>query len=118
MPSIGFAAPLLPGTTEIDREAMKSCWNGERNAAYEDSRRRAGITRETTWLQSTPAGDMAVVVLEADDLEAALGAIATSDEPFDTWFREHLQQVHGFSLAEGFLPPEMILDYHSDAAGR
>jgi hypothetical protein len=118
MPSIGFAAPLLPGTTEIDREAMKSCWTGERSAAYEDSRRRAGITRETTWLQSTPTGDVAVVVLEADDLEAALGMIATSDAPFDTWFRDHLQQVHGFSLAEGFLPPEVILDYHSEATGR
>jgi hypothetical protein len=118
MPSIGFAAPLLPGTTGIDREAMRSCWTGERSAAYEDSRRRAGITRETTWLQSTPAGDVAVVVLEADDLQAALGMIATSEAPFDAWFREHLQRVHGFSPAEGFPPPEMILDYHSEATGR
>lgn len=118
MPTIGFVAPLLPGMTEIDREAMRSCWNGERNAAYEDSRRRAGITRETTWLQSTPMGDMAVVVIEADDIGVAMGAIASSDEPFDVWFRDHVQQVHGFSLAEGFPPPEVILDYHADSAGR
>lgn len=118
MPAIGFVAPLLPGMTESDRKAMNSCWNGERNAAYEDSRRRAGITRETTWLQSTPMGDVAVVVIEADDINAALGTIATSDEPFDVWFRDHVQEVHGISLAEGFPPPETVLDYHADAAGR
>jgi len=117
MPAIGFVAPLLPGTTQVDRDAMNSCWTGERNAAYEDSRRRAGITRETTWIQTTPMGDMAVVVMEADDIEAALGVIATSDEPFDQWFQEHVKKVHGISLAEGFPPPEMILNYRADAAG-
>ena len=98
--------------TEIDREAMTSCWNGDRKALYEESQRRAGITRETTWLQSTPTGGMAVVVIEADDIEAALRALATSDAPFDKWFRNHVQQVHGISLAEGFPPPEAILDCH------
>jgi hypothetical protein len=118
MPAIGFVAPLLPGKTDADREAMAACWKGERNAAYEDSRRRAGITRETTWLQTTPMGDVAVVVLEADDIGTAMGALATSTEPFDVWFRDHVQQVHGISLAEGFPPPELILDYQADSAGR
>jgi hypothetical protein len=118
VPAIGFTAPVLPGMTDLDRAAMRACWTGERSAAHQDSRRRAGITRETTWLQSTPAGDVAVIVIEADDVELALGTLATSDEPFDAWFRDHVQQVHGFSLADGFPPPEMILDYHADEAGR
>ena len=101
MPAIAFAAPLLPGKTETDRLAMQSCWHGERKAAYEDARRRAGITRESVWIQATRQGDLAFVYLEADDLGAAFTLIGTSDEPFDRWFRD----LHGLSLEEGFPPP-------------
>ena len=53
MQTIGFIAPLLPGKTETDRSAMIACWRGERNEAYEASRRRLGITREAIFIQST-----------------------------------------------------------------
>ena len=56
-------------------------------------------------------GDVAVVVIEAPDIQTAMGALATSDEPFDTWFREHIQEVHGMDLAEGGPPPEQVLDF-------
>jgi len=114
MPAVAFVAPLLPGKTETDRDAMASCSQGERKAAYEDARRRAGVTREAVWIQSTPGGDLAVVYLEADDLGRALQTIGASDEPFDRWFRDHVRDVHGISLEEGFPPPEQILDF--DAA--
>ena len=110
MPAIAFAAPLLPGKTEPDRLAMASCWHGERQAAYEDSRRRAGITKEAVWIQATPAGDLAVVYLQADDLGAAFKLLGSSDEPFDRWFRDHIRDVHGISLEDGFPPPEQILN--------
>jgi hypothetical protein len=113
MPTIGFVAPLLPGATQTDREVMASCWTGDRRAAYADSRRRAGITRESVWHQSTPLGDVAVIVTEADDLDIAFSTLATSDDPFDKWFRDHVRAVHGFSLEDGFPPPELIFDYHS-----
>jgi hypothetical protein len=74
---------------------------------------RAGITREAVWIESTPDGDVAVVVVEAPDIEAAMGAMATSDEPFDKWFREHIKNVHGMDLTEGFPPPEQVLDYRA-----
>ena len=111
MPSIAFAAPLLPGKTEVDRAALASVANGERRADHEESRKRAGITRESVWLQSTPSGDIAVVVIEADDIPSALGALATSEEPFDQWFRKHTQEVHGIDLTAGFAPPEQLLDF-------
>jgi hypothetical protein len=72
-----------------------------------------GITREAVWIQSTPDGDVAVVVPEAHDIEAAMGAMATSDEPFDKWFREHIRDVHGIDLAESAPPPEQVLDYRA-----
>ena len=111
MPAIAFAASLLPGKTGADRDAMASCAHGDRKAAYEDARRRAGVTREAVWIQSTPQGDVAVVYLEADDLSIALKTIGTSDEPFDRWFRDHVRDVHGLSLEDGFPPPEQILDF-------
>ena len=111
MQTVAFAAPLLPGKTDADREALASCANGDRRADHEASRKRAGITRESVWIQSTPAGDVAVVLIEAPDIQAAMGALATSDEPFDTWFREHIQEVHGMDLSEGGPPPEQVLDF-------
>jgi hypothetical protein len=113
MPTIAFAAPLLPGMTQVDRDVMTSFQSGERKTDYEDARRRAGITREQVWIQTTPAGDMAIVYLEADDLDAAWTTLGKSDEPFDRWFRDHLQQVHGFSLANDFHAPQQVLDFHA-----
>ena len=45
---------------------------------------------------------MAVVYLEADDLQAAFAGIGSSQEPFDNWFRDLIREVHGIDLAQGF----------------
>lgn len=111
--TICFALPLLPETTDADRDEMLACWRGERAAAHRASRARHGITREATWIQSTPAGDLAIVLLESDDLAASLYGIATSSGPFDAWFRDHVQRVHGLDLAGGIHLPEQILDYRA-----
>jgi hypothetical protein len=111
MQTIAFAAPMLPGKTEADREALASCASGDRRVEHQASRKRAGIAREAVWIQSTPAGDVAVVVVEAPDVQAAMGSLATSEDPFDRWFREHIKDTHGMDLAEGFPPPEQVLDF-------
>ncbi len=118
MPAIAFAAPLLPGKTELDRVEMESCWRGERREAHQDARRRAGITKESVWLQSTPSGDLAVVYIEADDIDVALAALAGSLEPFDRWFRGHVREVHGIALEDGLPPPLPLLEFDVDRAGR
>jgi hypothetical protein len=43
--AVAFTIPLLPGNTDLDRSAMRSCWQGDRRTAYEASRKRLGITR-------------------------------------------------------------------------
>ena len=106
-----FAAPLLPGTSSTDREEMLSCWTGERREEHEASRRRHGITRESVWIQGTPAGDVAVVLIESPDLSHALLGLATSGEPFDVWFRTHLLAVHGMDLSTGMSLPEQVLGF-------
>lgn len=115
MQTIGFVAPLLPGKTETDRAAMISCWKGDRSGDYQASRKRLGITRESVYIQPTPAGDVAVVYWEADDIETAFKGIATSEEPFDKWFRDHLLEVHGLRAEDGFPPPEQVMDYRANA---
>ncbi|MDZ5622290.1 hypothetical protein SFC88_15720 [Nocardioides sp. HM23] len=111
--SIAFTVPLLPGMTDVDRSSMQSCWHGDRAADHQASRRELGITRESVWIQPTSEGDVAVVLLEAEDLGKALAGIGGSDEPFDVWFRAHCLHVHGIDLAAGFPPPEQIFDYQT-----
>lgn len=111
--SVAFTVPLLPDMTEVDRAAMHTCWHGERRAEHEASRRRLGITRESVWIQPTSEGDVVVVLLEADDLGAALAGVGSSELPFDSWFRAHSLRVHGIDLAAGFPPPEQVLDFRA-----
>ena len=111
MQSVAFAARLLPGQTEAARVVLASCQAGARKEAYQDARRRAGIIREAVWIQPAPGGDVAVVYLEADDLAAAFTIVGTSAEPFDRWFRDHVHQLHGIALDEGFTAPELVLDF-------
>ncbi|MDQ3505079.1 MAG: hypothetical protein M3446_05145 [Actinomycetota bacterium] len=113
MPALGFVIPILPGKTEADRSAMTSCWRGERQADYEKSRKRSGITREAVWIQATPAGDVAVIYVESDDVEAAYKDMASSQEPFDGWFREYVLDVHGIDLQDGLAPAEQVMDYRA-----
>jgi hypothetical protein len=109
--TICFTLPLLPGATDADREQMLACWHGDRAPEHRASRARHGITREATWGQPTPTGDVVIVLLESANLAASLVGIAKSDEPFDAWFRAHVKAVHGVDLAAGMHLPEQILDY-------
>lgn len=113
MQTIAFAAPMLPGKTDTDREAMASCASGARKAEHVASRARAGIARESAWIQSTPNGDVAVVVLEAPDIQTAMTNLAASEDPFDRWFRDIVREAHGIDLAAGFEPPEQVLDFRA-----
>ncbi len=107
MASFAFVAPLLPGKEEVDRKMFETL-NGEEKQAYVAARRGQGVTRETVWHQKTPMGTFAIVLLEADDVGAAFGKIATSSEPFDQRFRDFIKDVHGIDLAKD-PPPEVSL---------
>ncbi len=108
MAAVAFALPVVPGKEEMDRDAFEEM-RGSRREEYEDARRAAGIKREAVWHQETPQGTLAVVYLEADDFGAAMQAIGTSEAPFDRWFRNTMEQVHGIDLAESAPPPQLIM---------
>jgi hypothetical protein len=110
VPSIAFMAPVVPGKEDLDHSTLEEV-QGDRRPEYEASRKRMGITREAVWHQETPDGTVAIVYIEADDVGAAMQGVATSQEPFDVWFRERLNEIHGFDLAEGGgTPPHQVAD--------
>lgn len=115
MQSVAFAVRVLPGQAAANRDGLASCRSGARKEAFEDALRRAGVIRETVWIQATPDGEVSVVYLEADDLATAFAVLGTSPAPFDTWYREHVGQVHGIALGEGCTPPELVLDFDTSA---
>ena len=67
---------------------------------YVESRRRLGISAESVWLVPKPCGGgMAVVYLQALDPERALGELAASEAPFDSWYSRGMRKLFGFDLA-------------------
>lgn len=107
-----FAAvfPVSPGQSENWHSWMQEL-NGARRDDFVASRRAAGV-RERTFLQSTPMGDLVIVILEGDDPEAAFGQMMSADDDFTRWFKARAAEAHGVDLSQP-LPPHLstlILD--------
>lgn len=92
-----IVAPILPGKAEAWRRFMQEL-SGSRRSEYEASRRRLGIRVERAWISETRRRATGIILIEADSLEAALAALATSDHPFDSWFRAQLLTLQGLDL--------------------
>ena len=99
MASIAFILPILPGKEETDIQMFERFKSGPDKDAFEQWHRSHGVRRHAVWHQKTPDGSVAIVLLEADDIQAALGGAATSQEPFDQQFRDSVKDVHGVDLA-------------------
>lgn len=98
MTGIILTFPILAGKVEAWRRFCQEL-SGSRRQSYEASRQRLGITRERLALVETTFGATAVTTLEAPDVAQALGQIIASGLPFDVWYRERLQELHGVNLA-------------------
>jgi len=106
MSGIVLTFPILDGKVEAWRRFCQELC-GFRRKPYEASRQRLGITHERLALVETAFGATAVTTLEAPDVAHALGQIIVSVLPFDVWYREKLQELHGVNLAgyEQFAQP-------------
>lgn len=111
MASYAFMNPVLPGKVEAWKSLIREM-TGPRKKDLEESRKRAGLTKERVWLQRTPHGDFAVVYWEAKDIGKVFESFMTSAQPFDKWFRDAvLVGVHGMNFSQ---PPPMnepVLDF-------
>lgn len=106
MSGIVLTFPILAGKVEAWRRFCQEV-SGSRLQMYLSSRRRLGITREQLALVETAFGATAITTLEAPDVARALGQIIISHLPFDVWYRDRLQELHGINLAgyEQFAQP-------------
>lgn len=98
MPGIVLTLPIVAGKVEAWRRFCQEI-SGSRLPMYEASRQRLGITRERLALVETALGSATVTALEAPDVSQALTQIITSALPFDCWYREQVQTIHGVNLA-------------------
>ncbi len=99
MASLRLVLPILPGKEEAWRRLYQEL-SGSRRPEYEESRRRLGITRECVWVAQILQGEIAIVYLEAEELAQVILQLAASDLPFDRWFRQQLQEVHGLDVTQ------------------
>ena len=111
MSGIVLTFPILSGKVEAWRRFCQEL-SGSRRQPYETSRQRMGITYERLALVETTFGATAVTTLEAPDVDRALGQIIASEIPFDVWYRERLQKLHGINLAgyEKYAQPTPLPD--------
>ena len=84
---------------------------GPRGDDWQTQRRRLGL-RERLFLQHTPNGAFAIVVLEGRDLPGAMHAIGADTDEFSVWLRQQVLETEGLDLAApppGPLP-ELVAD--------
>ena len=112
MECIAWFAPILPGKLAAWKQ-FDDEMNGPRKAGHDASRRRMGVAREVSALMQTPHGDFVCLFHEAEDLAAAFGTLARSQDPYDVWFRGNLIDVHGLTpqMLQGPPPASVHLDY-------
>jgi hypothetical protein len=97
MTGLVLTLPIAAGKVEAWRRFCQEL-SGSRRQRYEISRRQLGVTRERLALVETSLGSMAVTTLEAHNVGQALAEMIGSDRPFESWYRERLQELHGVNL--------------------
>lgn len=115
MPVIVRAFPVLPGKeAELRRFAAEMA--GERRADAACFYRSFGVTLESWHLQHTEHGPWIIGVTEVtEDVEAKAQAYATSQRPFDRWFKDQVEKITGINQdVEPLGPPTETLFEWSD----
>lgn len=106
MATLAFVLPIRPGKQEADVAMFERFKSGQEQEAFAAWNRSHGVKRHAVWHQTTPSGPVAIVLFEADDLERALGGMATAQGSFDQAFRDSVKEVHGVDLARD--PPPSV----------
>ncbi|HEY6294452.1 MAG TPA: hypothetical protein VIX15_02225 [Streptosporangiaceae bacterium] len=89
---LAFVVPLMPGKAEALRTWAREAFEARRQELTE-SRLALGQAREEVFLNSTPAGEVAVAYLEGKDPVQANAEFAASAAPYDRWFKDRLKEL-------------------------
>ena len=109
--------PVPPERFDAWRAAVAEM-AGPRRAEFAEARRRQGIHRQIVWVQQTPEGPREILLMETPDPARAFTEMATSQHPFDVWFRQMLLDTTGTDLTQpAGPPPEQVLEWSADEPG-
>ncbi len=106
-----FALPILPGKTEAARAFLQEL-GGPRKQELAACGQGMGIAREVWAIQRTPQGDLFVAYLAGEDIARAFEQFAASQDEFDRWFKQQVQETTGADLNTP--PPGPISDILAD----
>jgi hypothetical protein len=111
MASLAFGPPILPGQTDPWRRLAEEL-QGPRRSEMARLLRRAGVTVENWYLQTTPQGTLCIVYLQVADIARAFQVCATDDEPFARWYKQQLHAIHGINFNQPLPGPiaEVMLE--------
>jgi len=109
-----IAVPLLEAKVEAWKAWLVECL-GPRREEFDDFNERMGLTLHRAWLMQSRQGPVVIVVFDGTGAEDFLPKMATSQEPFDRWFRERVSEFHAIDFSNpNMLPPaEMFLDWQA-----
>ena len=114
-PAVAFFVPVLEGK-EAQHKALFEALDGEKQDAALASQRRWGLSREMFWQQKTPAGTFIIVYQESSDFELMGGEILSSNDAFDLWFFQQINEIYGIDV-HGYEPiPQnsQVLDWQAN----
>jgi hypothetical protein len=115
MSSIAVALPILPGKT-AEWQRFIGDLTTQRRAEVDAFHRRFGLTHANWYLNQTPGGAMAHVVLEVPEADGAFAQWAQSQDPFDVYFKSEVGQLYGLDLNQppAGPAPQMVYEYRAD----
>lgn len=91
---IAAALPVLPGQSDRVRTFARDLEPHQEE--WERLNREATVTRYVTYLQESPQGDVAIVIMEADDPTMIRSTF--TDSAYDNWWLDYLRDVHGVDM--------------------
>jgi len=109
-----IAVPVLESKMDAWKAWVLEC-TGPRREDFDRFNERMGLTLHRAWLMQTRQGPLAIVVFDGPGADTFLQKMATSQEPFDRWFRERVSEYHAldFSRPAILSPAELFLDWQA-----
>jgi len=93
-----FALPILPGTSEAARAFLREL-EGPRKPQRDACARQVAVTKETWAIQPGPQGDLFAAHLAGEDTAGAFRQFAASQDEFDLWFEQRVQELTGADMS-------------------
>ncbi len=109
-----IAVPVLETKVDQWKAWVQECM-GPRREEFDDFNERMGLTLHRAWLMQSRQGPQVIVLFDGPGANNFLQKMATSQTPFDRWFRERVSAIHDIDLSTPDIlgPAELFLDWQA-----